>query len=257
MATVEPVADSRAAVVDLGDERALAVADYHAGIEAGLRYERGVELDSNAAGRRERLLGLVEATGVDRVVVLGDLVHRVSDVAEVEREEVDALVDALAARDVGVTLATGNHDPGVAEAYADRIETLPTDGARRGAVGLVHGHTWPAESVVTAETLCIGHEHPTVRIEDVVGGSRIERCWLRGRLDRGVVADGLGVDAAALDWPSEDPELVVFPAFNDRSGGSRVNVDGQGFLSPLLPEALVDGEAYLLDGTRLGPYRTV
>jgi hypothetical protein len=38
-----------------------------------------------------------------------------------------------------------------------------------------------------------------------------------------------------------------------------VNVPGQGFLSPFLPEALLDGaaEAYLLDGTRLGPYDRV
>jgi hypothetical protein len=38
-----------------------------------------------------------------------------------------------------------------------------------------------------------------------------------------------------------------------------VNVDGQGFLSPFLPDALVEAEteAYLLDGTRLGPFRSV
>jgi len=52
---------------------------------------------------------------------------------------------------------------------------------------------------------------------------------------------------------------VIVPAFNDRSGGTWVNVDGQGFLAPFLPEALVDSDtdAYLLDGTRLGPYRSV
>jgi hypothetical protein len=38
-----------------------------------------------------------------------------------------------------------------------------------------------------------------------------------------------------------------------------VNVEGQGFLAPFLPDALVEEatEAYLLDGTRLGPYRSV
>lgn len=257
MAAVEPVPDARAATIDLGDEVALAVADYHAGIEVGLRYERGVELDSAADERRERLLALLDRTGAGRVVVLGDLVHKVPDVATVEREELDALLDTLEVRGVTLTLVTGNHDPGVAAAYADRIEATPTDGVRMGDVGLAHGHAWPAPDVATAPTVCIGHEHPTVRIEDEVGGSRVERCWLRGRLDRDAVADGLGVDAADLDWPDTDPELVVFPAFNDRSGGSRVNVVDQSFLSPLLPDGLCDGELFLLDGTRLGPYREV
>jgi len=45
---VEPVVGEPAAVADLGDRRLLLVADVHAGIEVGLRYERGVELDSRA-----------------------------------------------------------------------------------------------------------------------------------------------------------------------------------------------------------------
>jgi hypothetical protein len=36
-----------------------------------------------------------------------------------------------------------------------------------------------------------------------------------------------------------------------------VNVAGQDFLAPFLPDALADAEAYLLDGTRLGDYRRV
>jgi len=37
---VEPVVGEPAAVADLGDRRLLLVADVHAGIEVGLRYER-------------------------------------------------------------------------------------------------------------------------------------------------------------------------------------------------------------------------
>jgi hypothetical protein len=36
-----------------------------------------------------------------------------------------------------------------------------------------------------------------------------------------------------------------------------VNTAGQAFLSPFLPEALSDGQTYLLDGTRLGNYESV
>jgi putative SbcD/Mre11-related phosphoesterase len=252
MTLVEPVPDAPAAVADCGDERALVVADYHAGIETGLRYERGVELRSNADGRRDRLCSLCDRVGPDRVVVLGDLVHRIGDPGAGERDEVAALLDALA---VPLTLVPGNHDGGVADAY-DRIEVADAGGLRLGDVGFAHGHTWPDRTVLGAETVCMGHEHPQVRLEDAVGGGRAERAWLRGRLRPGPFADHFGVAPESLSW--RGPELVVFPAFNDRSGGTWINVDGQTFLSPFLPDGLADdAEAYLLDGTRLGGYRRV
>ncbi|MFB6108582.1 MAG: metallophosphoesterase [Haloplanus sp.] len=253
MAAVEPIPGAPAAVADCGAERALVVADFHAGIEAGLRYERGVELRSDADARRERLCALRDRSDADRVVVLGDFVHRIGDPDSVEGDEVVALLDALS---VPLTLVPGNHDGGVADAYGDRIDVTPPGGVRRGDVGFVHGHTWPDESVLDAETVCMGHEHPAVRLTDEVGGGRVEKAWLRGPLRPDPFADHLGVDAADLSWGA--PELVVFPAFNDRSGGTWVNVEGQGFLAPFLPDALDDAaEAYLLDGTRLGPYRSV
>ncbi len=252
---VEPVPGAPAATLDLGDERALAVADYHAGIEVGLRYERGVELDSNADERRQRLLSLLDRTGADRVVVLGDLVHRIAEPDGAEAEEVRDLLDALDARAVPLTLAKGNHDGGIGDVFPDRIDLLPAEGARVGSIGMVHGHTWPTAEALSASTLCMGHEHPSVRLTDEVGGSRVERAWLRGPLRRAPFRDALGDDADELAW--HEPELVVFPAFNDRSGGTWINVEGESFLAPFLPEALASGEAYLTDGTRLGPYRGV
>jgi len=251
---VEPVPGAPAATLDLGDERALAVADYHAGIEIGLRYERGVELDSNADVRRRRLLRLLSRTDPDRVVVLGDLVHRIAEPDGAEAQEVRDLLDALDQRDIPLTLAKGNHDGGIADVFPDRIDLLPAEGARVGDVGLVHGHTWPGVDALSASTLCMGHEHPSVRLTDEVGGSRIERAWLRGPLRREPFLDTLD-DVDDLAW--NDPELVVFPAFNDRSGGTWINVEGESFLAPFLPEALASGEAYLTDGTRLGPYREI
>jgi metallophosphoesterase superfamily enzyme len=104
----------------------------------------------------------------------------------------------------------------------------------------------------------MGHEHPQVRLEDEVGGGRAEKAWLRGSLRVDPFADELGVVPDALAWTDPGPELVVFPAFNDRSGGTWINVEGQAFLAPFLPDALGDdAEAYLLDGTRLGPYRLI
>jgi len=252
--SVEPVPGAPAAVADLDGERALVVADYHAGIEHGLRAE-GVELDDRAEARRRRLLGLIAETEPDQLVALGDLGHSIGEPRGPEREELAALFEAVP---VPMTLVKGNHDGDIEATLADlgldgAVTVTPASGVRLGPVGFAHGHTWPDVDVLSADIVCVGHEHPLVRLTDEVGGSRLERVWLRGGLDptpfetQGVVTDTEGVEA----------DLVVFPAFNDRSGGTQVNVAGQTFLSPFLPAALDGGEAYLLDGTRLGPYRAL
>ncbi|MFD1569834.1 metallophosphoesterase [Halorubrum laminariae] len=262
MARVEPVVGEPAAIADLGEERVLLVADVHAGIEAGLRYERGVELDSRADDRRERLCALVGETSAERLVVLGDLAHRIGAPENDEREELAALIDAVTDR-VPMTLVEGNHDAGVATAFGDRVDVIGPEGGVIGAaagtngsggVAVCHGHTWPDPRLLDADVVCMGHEHPQVRLEDAVGGSRVERAWLRGQIDPDAFVNESDASAPAVTDP---PEIVVFPAFNDRSGGTWVNVEGQSFLAPFLPAALPTGEAYLLDGTRLGEFRRV
>jgi metallophosphoesterase superfamily enzyme len=258
---VEPIPGESAAVAAVDGELLLLLADYHAGIEHGLRRE-GVELDSRADARREAVRTLIASEQPDRLVVLGDLGHAIGDADRVEREEIRALFDALPV-DLAVTVAKGNHDGGI-ETVLDSVEqevtVTPSHGAVLGdpdggeTVGVVHGHTWPARAVLDADVVCLGHEHPVVRLEDEVGGRRVERVWLRGAVDPAPFAAFHDADFDAADV---DGDMVVFPAFNDRSGGTWVNVEGRGFLSPFLPEGLADGEAYLLDGTRLGVYERV
>ncbi len=247
---VVPVPNAPAAVAETGHERVLTVADYHAGIEAVLQSE-GVELADRGESRRRRLRGLIEQTDPDRLLILGDLVHAIGDLWESERTELNALFEMLT---IPATVVKGNHDAEI-EPFLTSIDhditVTAATGMRLGAVGFAHGHTWPGTDVLEAEVVCIGHEHPVVRLEDEVGGSRFERVWLRGELSPALFADHYGSD---LDI---DGELVVFPAFNDRSGGTWVNVPGQEFLSPFLPDGLCDGELYLLDGTRLGPYERI
>ncbi|WP_336344516.1 metallophosphoesterase [Halalkalicoccus ordinarius] len=254
MGRVDPIPDEPAAVADLGDERALVIADYHAGIEQALRYENGVEVSSRAERRREHVHRLLRRAKADRLVVLGDFMHSIGGPGGAERGEIEVLLESLS---TPVTIVKGNHDGDVEsvieQARSPRTpgsipEVTVTDGSGRrlGDVGFVHGHSWPDGEVLGARTVCMGHEHPRVRLTDEVGGSRVERAWLRGRLVRETFEGRTGVS-----W--NDPELVVFPAFNDLVGGTWINAD-QEFLCPFLPDGLADGEAYLLDGTRLGSY---
>ncbi|MFB6183247.1 MAG: metallophosphoesterase [Haloarculaceae archaeon] len=251
-ADVEPLPDRPAAVATLDGERTLLVADYHAGLEERLRRE-GVELDGRGEQRRRRLLALLDEARAERLAILGDLGHAIGDPGRDERAELTALFEAIPA-DVAVTVVAGNHDGDLAALLDDldrEVRATTAHGIRLGDVGLVHGHTWPSPHVLEADVVCMGHEHPVVRIEDEVGGVRKERVWLRGRLHPDPFVEYHDRDLAI------DGDLVVFPAFNDLSGGTWINVEGQSFLSPFLPDGLADGEAYMLDGTRLGPYREV
>ncbi|MCF2165120.1 metallophosphoesterase [Halobacterium salinarum] len=247
MALVEPVLGEPAAVAETGGGRALVVADYHAGIEVSLR-RKGLEVEGRGPQRRRRLRRLVREEDADRLVVLGDVGHAIGAPEEAEREELAALFDAV---DVPATVVVGNHDSGIEDVVPADVTVTPSDGAVLGDVGFAHGHTWPSRAVLEAETVCIGHEHPAVRLTDDVGGTRVQRAWLRGPLDPAPFTDHYGeaVDAHG--------DLAVFPAFNDLSGGTWVNVDGQGFLAPFLPAGCPDAELYLQDGTRLGRFDRV
>ena len=276
------------------DQRALVIADYHAGIETGLRLERGVDVPSRGPERRDRLLELLERTGTSSLVVLGDLMHAIGDPGGAERGELEVLFESLPANTT-VTLVRGNHDgaieswlgdgsgfdPTVGHAASTTAKTPSgttedegdghieatiggttvriTDGSgyRLGGLGCCHGHTWPAPAVLEADLVCLGHDHPCVRLEDEVGGARVERVWLRGRLDPAPFLERGGYEGVSwLEAPEAAPRVVVVPAFNNLAGGCWVNRD-QSFLTPFLPDGLADGEAYLLDGTRLGAYESV
>lgn len=244
--SVEPVPDRKAAVVTTEGKRLLVIADYHAGIEAVLQAD-GVELESGGQARRERLLGLVAKTEPDRLVVLGDLIHAIGDPWEAEQRELRELFGQI---DTPVTLVKGNHDGEIEpflESLDGEIRVTDSGGTVIGDVGFVHGHTWPADTVLRTTTLCMGHEHPAARLTDEVGGRRVTPVWLRGELS--------SEPFESLPETASDRDLIVFPAFNDRSGGTWINAEEQEFLSPFLPTGLSGGEGFLLDGTRLGAYR--
>ncbi|WP_338729160.1 metallophosphoesterase [Haladaptatus sp. DJG-WS-42] len=244
--SVEPIPGEAAAIADLSRSRALVVADYHAGLEVALRWD-GVSVPSNAAARRDRLLGLKAETNADRVIILGDFGNAIGAGPE---EEIAEIHDLLAALSCPVTVVKGNHD-GDIEEHIEGIEVTPAHGIRIGDVGFAHGHTWPSPDVLEADILCTAHEHPQVNLTDEVGGGRTERIWLRGTVNPEPFAEfhGRSFDGGA--------PFIVFPAFNDLVGGTWVNAQKDGFLSPFLPDGLSDGEAYLLNGTRLGEYTRI
>ena len=253
---IEPIGGAPAALVTTQTARLLVVGDVHAGIEDALRYERGVELPSAAAHRRYRLLGHCHNLDPDGIVILGDIGHSIAAPRGVESDEIATLLTALASH-WPVTITPGNHDGDLRQwldasgsidpAVLAMIDVSPPAGTVIGGVGFLHGHTWPDPTVVDQPLICAAHEHLAVRLPDSVGGSVRSRAWLRATVARTALSDS---DAA-----EGTTRLVIFPAFNNRSGSTWLADGKNDFLSPYLPGVLKEGEAraYLLDGTDIGP----
>jgi metallophosphoesterase superfamily enzyme len=97
---------------------------------------------------------------------------------------------------------------------------------------------------MAARTLIIGHNHPTIALEDSLGSVSKEPCWLRFKFKGG--------NGRYLELPEE---VIMMPAFNRSLGGSPINLEKGKLLGPLLGPEMVDiGKArvYLPDGIYLG-----
>ncbi len=125
-------------------------------------------------------------------------------------------------------------------------------GAVIDGVAYFHGHTWPDPSLLGQKQWVISHNHPTIKLTDVVGHTVTKQAWIRARLDRDIVAKNYKPEE--FDWA--EPELFVVPSFNELCGGIAFNESfHDDLLGPLFASRAVhleNAEVYLLDGTFMG-----
>lgn len=226
----------------LPDAGVVAVGDLHVGLESDLRMA-GVHLPSQTQRMRRRLEAILQATGATRLVVIGDLKHKVPYSTRQEIRELPTFFRGLPAK---VELVPGNHDVDL-DGLLD-VEVHDSSGILAGDVALLHGHTWPSDAIMGASTVVTCHNHPAVMLVDELGHRHKEPAWIRA-----------GFTSAARErYPSlpPDAQLVVMPAFNELTGGTAFNaLEGQKLLGPLFGNGLVDvdaARAWTLDGVELG-----
>lgn len=185
---------------------ALVVADLHLGRDAASAVEFPL---GERTAIRNRLVAAIERFAPDTVAFAGDVCHRFDgpspDVVATLRGLISVCRDA-GARPIVVA---GNHDPGLADAWAGRVH----DRYRLADDTLVaHGHEAVAAD---APLYVIGHDHPTIEIE-----GRRRPCLLYGS---GAHRGG---------------DLLVLPAFTPLAPGTTVNgMGGADFDSPLVTDA--------------------
>ena len=220
---------------------AIIVGDTHFGMEERLR-RKGIfdERFSERLGERLRELVLEHKAG--RVIFLGDVKE---DITMLDRrtEEVLSRLSMVCK----ITVVRGNHDGGI-ERFG-RAEVLPSEGMVYEGLGLLHGHSWPAEGLMRCEYLVMGHQHPMIALSDAFGRIRREAAWIIAPLEPGKAAERYKAF-------NRDIKLILMPAFNPLVG-STINSDEKERLGPLLNNKLFkldDALVFRLDGTCLGKF---
>lgn len=239
---LEPVVDLPALSMR-GRKSWVCVTDLHVGVEAELR-----RAGFNIPTQTPKMLADLEtlASFGDRLLILGDLKHRIPSVGYKEDREIPPLLRRLMELYEEVEVVAGNHDGGLSAVLPEGVRAHPGAGIRIDDIGAFHGHVWPSKGVMQGSRLVMGHIHPSVLLTDSLGTRMNEKCWVRARLDERKTLERFG---------SCPQELVIVPAFNPLFTGTPVNTPEAPTLSPLLRNGFVVAStmrAYLLDGTDLG-----
>ncbi len=229
--------------------KALVIADLHIGAERDYR-AAGISMPSRTQDVQDRIESLLRKTKASRLIILGDVKHRVPGASFQEEKEVPTFLSKLAHK-ASVEVVPGNHDGGLARLSPD-IAVHPSEGIMVGGLWLSHGHAWPPAEALKAEAIIIGHNHPQVEFRDRLGKVWRERVWVRASINPKALR------SRYKKLPKKFPGLVLMPAFSPLVGGWAVNKpndEGElvGGLGPVTKCADIrHAKVFLLDGTLLG-----
>ena len=239
---IEPVPDMPALVVR-GRKKWACIADLHLGIEAELRAS-----GFNIPNQTRKVISMIESLEgyADRMIILGDVKQRITHATPREDKDLRSVMDVVMRLFQAVVITPGNHDGGLKDIVPEGCIVTPLNGTVVEGAGALHGHVWPSEEVMATKTIITAHVHPSILLEDSLGGRANEKCWMRAKMRK---------EKANERYGSCPDEMVVMPAFNPLITGTPVNAPGGGRLGPLLRNGFADDDAmtvYLLDGTNLG-----
>lgn len=250
---MKPILDTPVLVVK-NDVKTLVIADLHLGIEYDL-YKSGIRIPSQTQKQLARLIGYIEKTDPDRLLLLGDVKHNVPLISYQEQDDVPRFLGELA-KHAPIDIVPGNHDGGIdflIPKGAD-ITLHSSRGILRDDIGYFHGHAWPSAKLISAKHVVMAHNHPAVRFTDPLGYVSIVPAWIRTHFDENVVRQRYSLANKEISQC-----VTIMPAFNELCGGIPFNeASHEDLLGPVSTSGAIkleSAEAYLLDGTHIGKIR--
>ncbi|MBI5061737.1 MAG: metallophosphoesterase [Candidatus Aenigmarchaeota archaeon] len=207
----------------------LLISDLHLGITREL-WLKGVSLPSQAKKFADRINKLRRMTKTRKLIILGDLKHKVPGTSLQELREIPEFLSLL--RFDKIILLKGNHDDNIEILIPNKLKSKIT--IRKtisiGKYFLSHGHQKAA--LKSKKIIVIGHNQPGIKFQDAAKAIYTEPAWIRGYL-------------------KNHQRIIIMPAFNELSGFTTVNKDA--LLGPVAKQLdFKRSHAYLMDGTDLG-----
>jgi putative SbcD/Mre11-related phosphoesterase len=233
--------------------KALVVADLHIGIEFQF-FKSGIKVPSQTEQMKARIDRLLDQTGAEKLVVLGDVKHEVPGVSKQELREIPEFLEHFAKK-IEVEVLPGNHDSSIKDFLPENVKLRPSDGIKIGDFYLLHGHSWPDKDFLNAKYVISGHEHPQLEFRDKMGYRFWESVWVHSQLNKSRIM------AKYKSKTKKIPKMIIMPRFNEFSGGIAINrpfkeKNYEYGLGPLMRSAeLGNAKIYMLDGTFLGKLR--
>jgi len=205
----------------------LIVADVHIGIAKDIQ-ERGIHIPAQSESLAKRINDIGKYAGSRRLVLLGDVKHRIPVPSYHEGEEIRKFFSLL--RFGKIIILKGNHDGRIENMVPEKVEVRRC--LETGGYAFTHGHM---NISTKKKTIVIGHNQPHVEFRDELGARYTEPVWVRGPL-RGAY---------------KGKNIIMMPAFNELAGATIVNKDR--LLGPIAKcVSKQKAHCYLLDGTDLG-----
>ncbi len=236
--------------------KSLIIADLHLGIEREF-YQSGIKFPSQTEKIKKRIDALVKTARPSRLILLGDVKHKVPGISLQELREIPEFLGHFSKK-LEVEIVPGNHDAGIEKFVPPGVKIHPSSGFKLGDVYLNHGHTWPSPDFLECRQIVIGHQHPLVEFRDKLRYRFVEPVWTKGRLNREKIKCRYKKIINNNKNPGPLPDVVIMPAFNEVAGGVAINgkTDREfmkKFIGPVI-KAVDDKTVriYLLDGTYLG-----
>jgi putative SbcD/Mre11-related phosphoesterase len=212
----------------------LAITDLHLGIEFELR-KKGI----NVSLQSEKFLKILEEakkeTNAKRIVVLGDVKHKVPAASAKEIEYVRNFFENLSKVFEEIFVCKGNHDDMIEEILQD-YKVYGARGFKIKDYGFFHGHAWPFSKLWNCRTWIIGHLQAAIEIRK--GNFK--------KIEKVVIKTRPKIEKGKLQ------EIIILPAFSDLAGNLLLN---KGYPTDFLFEKVIDvadSGVYLLDGSYLG-----
>ena len=230
------------------EEKSLVIAELHLGLEYEI-YKSGISILPQREKFLESLEKLIEITNAKKLVIVGDIKHKVPGSSLREDKEIPKFLEQISSK-LKTILVKGNHDDRIEEILPSNIKIYSARGFKMKKYGFFHGHAWPSKTLMKCDYLFMGHIHPAIEFRDGFGYRNSEKVWIKGNLDENRIKKHYDLQKTGK------LNIIVIPTFNNILGGKAVNrVSKEEQISPLIANEVFgidSAKIYLLDGTYLG-----